>query len=386
MDNVLAKLPSVPDYSADWDMADKTEDYQLSEVAGNGYGVIGYYGGKSLSVKEAFPFIVAQYERFGQEVPDMDMLSWCWDQAFYYIDQFDPYALMTGSCDVIKTEEAYYYQYAVSDDGKSWMEVEPDEVETFRYWDKGEESWNILMQHPGLEEYFDHIYDYFDDHFSYIRDDDHAEAYGEEWELMNKYGPKTQDIAHLGIWAAIMWMSSPLEEAKAWRYEFHPIFNICYEHGACVLHAWTFHDPNYFERLERRPKTCAKCGIDSWCVDYTMIASEQQSYICEHCLSDGLPFPGRVCGTRLCEKTSCPHHPVSLAPEDQKMVAKRKVMQLAADERFGALQQLPDGRQVRELPGYIKLNEIAMNQYAGQISSTVADVFGALLAPPKKED
>lgn len=383
MASIYQQLPQTPSFNPGWAPADKYDDYQLTEAVGNGYGVIGYYGGNSHEVIDALKFMEDQYKRFGMMPPQKDFLHWCWDQAFYYIDQMDPYALLSGCTDVIKTEEAYYYQYAVSNDGDEWVEVAPNDIETFRLWEDGEKSWEVLMGYPGLQEYFSHIYDYFMDHFEFIKADDHPECYETEWKYMKQYGPNTQHLAHLGIWSAIMWMCSPLPEAKAWRYEFHPIFKICYDFGACVLHGWTFHDPRYFIRQDRKAQTCSNCGIDEYCVDLTQTRREMSEYLCEHCLSGGLPFPGRSCGTKLCENTGCPNHPVAKAPDTEKSVARREILKLAADERFGPLRQLQDGshRQVRELPGYIKLNEIAISQQAKSIADTVSNVFAALIGP-----
>ena len=220
---VYSHLPAQPDFNPGWAPADKYDDYQLHETAGNGYGVIGYYGGNTMEIQCALDFMEGQYRRFKMMPPQRDFIEWCWEQAFYYIDQFDPYALMSGCSDVIKTEECFYYQYAVSNDGENWVEVSPTELETFRLWEedgknKGEEAWRVLMDYPGLPEYFDHIYDYFQDHFHYIMEDDHPECYEREWEFIRKYGKENiEHLAHMGIWAAIMWMCSPIPEAKDWR-------------------------------------------------------------------------------------------------------------------------------------------------------------------------
>ena len=371
---IWKSLPSQPSFDAAWDIKErkKEEDYALYEIGG---GVLKYYNGGNQIPADAYYFMIEQFKRFSQHPPESDMLEWCWDQAFMYVDSYDPYVLMSGCSDVIKTDEAYQYQYSLSDDGRTFYEVAADEIETFKLWDKGTEAWEILMRHPGLETYFDHFYEYFTEHFDYVKNDDHPECYEKEWALIRKYGPKTQHIAHLGLWAAIMWMSSPNEEAKHWRADSHPIFANCYDTGASVYAGWTFYDSDHHRRIERPPQTCSRCSTDQWCVT---LESTIGSYICENCISEGLPFPGMTCGTKACEAFSCPNHPNF---STDLVAAKRKTFQQAADKRFGELQKLEDGSQVRQLPGYMVLQEITMNKYAGQISNQVADKLLEIIRP-----
>ena len=69
---------------------------------------------------------------------------------------------------MVKTEENYYYQFAVSDDGHKFSDADADDVEVFRIWEGGVQAWETLMRHPGLQHYFDAIHDYFEDHFEFM--------------------------------------------------------------------------------------------------------------------------------------------------------------------------------------------------------------------------
>ena len=178
----MSDLIMAPDMKADWLPANKFEDYQLHDA---GHGIMSAYGAHNKIEADCYYFIVEQFRRFKVHVPEQDLIEWCWDFAFMSMDQYDPYLFYYGITDVIKTEEAYYYQFSVCDDRKeNWTDCRVDDVEMFRYWPKGAKNWEKLMTEPGLRNgYFDDIYHYFDEHFSHAVRDSHPEAYELEWKL-----------------------------------------------------------------------------------------------------------------------------------------------------------------------------------------------------------
>ena len=369
------QLPAYPtDIYPDWkptDAAYETQDYcdyapQLSDPF-SGEGLLSLYNRRDSMPDEAEHFVRQQFQRFGIEQPPLELMYYSWWQTYYYVDAIDPYVFFYGCCDVIKTEENYYYQYSVCNDNfENWREIEPGTGETFKYWKKGEEAWETLMDYPGLDEYFDDFSDYFGEHFDCVMADDHPESYADEWEFINRWGKKgAYDRVHLALWASIMWMMSPM--AKAWRTEKHPIFGIVYEYDACLVHDWCFHSPEYYHVDNRPAMTCAVCGVSEWCVELIHSVDHETKFICEHCLNP-VKTVGASCGKRSCTKHSCAHH---------EGIGAAK--QIAADERYGPLRQLPGGQKARELPGMMYINEKAVDQLSMGIADSMGEDLKKLL-------
>lgn len=345
-DRELTNVPSFSDVP--WELTQKDDDYML---ATGGMGILEHYGIHiaSSGPRECFLFMMEQFHRFGiNPIPQNDLLDICWQVALHYVDIFDPYLFFDGVCDVVRTDESYSYQYSIYDEhNDEWHETDSEFIDTFKYWADGAANWRVLYDRPGLEYAFPSLYEYFLECWE--------EGYGLPIEtdeelphLYRKYGPQLKDLIHLGIWAAIMWMCSQEESAIDWRSQFHPIFNICYEEGSCiVLDGVHFAGPAYYKRVERRPGTCASCGIHEWCINLTTESKGEFVYKCEKC-EVGERFPNRICGKRMCDVTTCQHHPLY---GDTK--AKEKMRKLKADKTFGTLRRLPNGMEVRPLPGYL---------------------------------
>lgn len=347
-----------------WEPSSKSEDYHLAQ---GGIGIFEYYGVQRMNPHPCMEYIMQQFKRFGVwPIPQNDLIGLCWETALHYVDVYDPYLFFDGVCDVVKTDEAYFYQYSVKDEGTSgvetWTDVDVEYVETFRYWPAGSANWQVMNESPGLKEYFSSLYDFFEDCWDmnngFPGDDDLV-------ALQKKYGPKTKDLIHLGIWSAVMWMCSQEPEAVDWRDKFHPIFNTCYAEGSCiVIEGHHFVGPSYYKRVERAPGTCAECGVKQWCIELVDNGEQTASgeniiqYKCEKC-STGERFPNRVCGKRMCDAVKCINHPLHSDPD-----GRAKMRMLQADKRFGPLKQLPNGLHVRPLPGYI-LTEMKLAQTVG---------------------
>ena len=364
-------LPALPEYTPPRDPYEMWSDYQLNEHSG--IGLLQQYGGDSQKNYEVYDFMESQFKRFGLIPPQEDVLEWCWDMAFYLVDQVDPYIFFQGATDVVLTNEPYYHQCAVREEPDApFEEIEPENLELYRYWAEGSESYHELMKYPGLQEHFEHIYESLMDYVGNMYDGDDCFLR----EAREKYGPKAKDLIHLGTWAAVMWMISP--QAKSWRFNFHPIFQLCYEGGACLLNNWRFYGQEYFYITPRQIKSCGKCGIHEWCAELVQDKeSKNFIYMCESCESDKEPFPGRTCGTRMCTVVKCPNHPAHA--EIDKLTGNTKVRMIAADRRYGEMRALPNGLQVRELPGMMHVNHKMIEHYSKSIAGDMGKVLTALL-------
>lgn len=394
LSTIFETLPSCQDVP--WEPAMDVWDSPM--LMDGGMGLMTQYGARSSHCYDAYVFMEEQYRRFGLLPPQEDMLQWCWNFAFYSLDQLDPYVLYSGCTDVIKTNEHLYYQFATRHEETDFADISADNLEVYRVWPEGVRVYEQLMAYPGLNSYthpeghpqrqpvgamfFEYIHEYFDEHFTHVKNDDHPECYQEELDLIKKYGDKANHTAHLGIWAAIMWMIGP--EGKGWRKDYNPIFQMCYDEGACLLHDWTFYSPEYFRRFERPVKSCALCGTKDWCVELVSVRLEHKVpdevageavYMCENCNSTGLAFPGRTCGSKMCSITSCKNHPTF---SSDLVVQRRFERQQDAINRYGELREA-GGYHLRELPGIVFLNHKAIEQYSNQISSDVGSALTKLL-------
>jgi hypothetical protein len=366
-----SKWELVPRYLED-KPAYAIQDINMSRVpqlCEGGYGVMSYYQADGWMPPECKQFVIDQFLSLRLVPPGDDFLYWCWEFMYYYVEQMDPYVFFFGGTDVVLTEENYHYQYSVTSGNRdSWEDVHPDNIEVFRYWPKGEEAWATMMRYPGLEDFYPEVFEYFSEHFNYVRQDDHPEAYKQEWTFIHRYGNKVNDFAHLGIWAVFMWMCSPM--AKSWRGNNHPIFDICYRDGECVINGWCFMSPEYYKRQERHPMSCASCGVVEHCVELVPINNQETKFICEHCCHPQITEEGNTCGSTQCAKTSCPNHPGA--------TASRLVR---AKHRYGDLQERSaDGRHYRELPGMMTINKIAIEHSAKGLAELMGDELTKLLS------
>lgn len=361
---LLPKLPK--SIYPSWELSKHIEDSCECQLQGQGWeGALSWYSGSCHQDPDAHRFICDQYVRFGLRPPIDYLIDWCWGFVYHYIDVMDPSILFSGCTDVVQTEENYFYQYSFKTNGGGWSEADPGEVETYRYFPEGIKAWEILMSYPGLQHYFDYLDNYFTEHWDMIQPE-YSNSYPEEHKLIQYYGVKlTKDLAHLGVWASIMWICSPM--AREWRTKRHPIFSMCYEYGEGVLYEWCFYSKEYYQKLNRPAQSCVSCHSVEWCVELTQFADGPSQYICEHCLNP-VTHSYATCGTRLCKKASCPHHPGAHAAR-----------MIGADERYGSIRMLPDGRKVRDLPGLMYIQEQVATRYAKGITDIIGQDFRKLL-------
>ena len=361
----------------DWDGVVPWYDYQLAEHGGQ--GLLTQYGAMNEVNFECCEFIAFQFERWGLPTPDADLIEWCWNFAFYAVDQIDPYLWFGGYTDVVKADDTCYFQFSVREDlREDFREIGPEHLEYFEHAPEvSQRNFPKLYNSPTLKN-FDMIYDYFQDHMSFGLDGMHESAYSDEIKFFRRYGNKAAvDWMELGVWAAMIWLISPTEESRNWRYSFHPIFQLCYDAGSCILNDWTFYEPGYYMKHERPAKSCATCGTHEWCVELTQVRGKNTEHICQSCLSEGEPFPGATCGSKFCDQVKCINHP---AHDHAKSVGMNRAQrEIAADRRFGSMHQLPWGEKTRELPGMVYINTRVMEAQANSIANDMGDAFQKLL-------
>jgi hypothetical protein len=371
------------DIKVDWAPGDAWYDYQLQD--NGGLGLLTQYGARNQTNPYAMEFMTYQIkERLipGLEVEE-DLLDWAWDFAFYAVDQIDPYMFFHGYTDVVKTNEPMYYQFSVREDlDDEFREIGCDAAEFFKIFPEGAMKnfrylYNDIDEKKGLLKNFDIVHDYFHDHLSMIEDEMHESYYDDEIKFFRRYGKENaMYVMERAVWAALIWMISPEHDSRTWRYDFHPIFQIVYDHKACLLNDWTFYRPGYFMMDERPLGSCAKCGTTEWCVELTH-GKHKTEYICQSCASDGEPFPGFTCGTKTCTSIECKNHPAHEHANTLK--GTRKIREIEADARYGPLRQLPNGMKTRELPGIIYINQYAIEKTTRSIADQVGNAFTALL-------
>lgn len=371
----------------EWEPGTPWYDYQLAD--NGGMGLMTEYGAMRDKNFEALEFITMQIrDRLTSGfTPDEDVVEWAWNFAFYAIDQMDPYMFFHGYTDVVKSDESLYYQFEVREDfNEEFREIDCEYLEYYKLFPEGAIKnfrilYNDLNEKKGLLKNFDTIYDYFHDHVGMIEAEMHEGYYPEEVSFFRRYGAQNAKyLMERCVWAALIWMISPEQESRNWRYSHHPIFQIVYDHRACVLDHWTFYRPGLFQMSERPLKSCAKCGTQEWCVELTH-GKEKTEFICQSCLSNGEAFPGMTCGTKMCTALECPNHPAHEHAKSLK--GQQKIRQIEAEARYGPLMQLPNGMMVRELPGIIYINNKVIEKTTKSMADQIGHAFAALLESPE---
>lgn len=268
-------------------------------------------------------FIMSQYERFKIPLPS------CIDQVmdiaatwmFTLIDQIDPYMLFWGLSDVNLTGDWCECAFEVHAVGEPVREVDPEWVETFIVdLAQGERLFYEYLSKPGLQalpvgeqiremldgDCGDSIYESFNKQ---------ASAELEKFCLVkNAAGEDEVDTQRfrayfeLAAWATFVWIAGP--PSRQFRSMRHEIFSACFSYGECILAEGVVIPPTHYVKLPRAPRSCYKCGINSWCVELTQDEAGGARRICEHCLNHDMPkFNGATCGTKFCRRVECQHNP-----------------------------------------------------------------------------
>lgn len=302
-----------------WDYDGRTD--QLFEWAVNcGEGVMRLteYGP---AVEECYDFCLEQYERFKIPViPEIrEAIVEGMKSSFLYVDYIDPYALFWGIGDVEITDDWSQFAYEIKD-GRKYVEVDPESIETYVFLPgRGEESFEEMMSKPGLQAIPGNI------GFG-AKDVLDGEWYGDESAISRvsaecrraledlcrrSDGVVDYTAVHayfeLSAWASMAWIVGPL--SRHHRVDLSDVYAVALRYGECIMVDGSVIAPTDYRRLERPPKSCHKCGISSWCTELVMTFGAVR-YLCENCLSAGMPPTGRAtCGSKLCMLVRCPHHP-----------------------------------------------------------------------------
>ena len=295
-----------------------------------GTGIMGIEGSADLP-DECYEFIRTQFARFGVPLPeplDTEIPEALAYQTMFYLDYHSPYVPLIELSDVEFTNEWCSYTYEILDpEGKQApVEADPEKLETFRFVPGQCERWfEYFMSHPGLkalpgrigQELTDMLSgDYYGDRgvaTEQLTERGHAMLV----EICTSVDPNTQKevfnqdmwdtYTELAGWATFVWFMGP--PGREYRYAMHDVFHWCLEKGECVIYDRTTLGPDQYRQVQRMPQSCAKCSLDSWCVELTLIEGTAR-YLCEVCLNGRAPmFSQANCGSRMCKYIACPYHP-----------------------------------------------------------------------------
>lgn len=146
-----------------------------------------------------------------------------------------------------------------------------------------------------------------------------------------------QQYAEMAAWAAMAWMVGPLSREER---RTHPLIDAVMTHGEAIMYKGYVYEPSNYERQERAPRSCHRCGIRAWCAEITL-EEDYSTLICEGCLNQGMPPMNAeaaewTCGTKLCRYTGCHHHPLHHLGSTAFREVMRKSGQLNAVARGDA--------------------------------------------------
>jgi hypothetical protein len=337
--------------------------------------------------KDCLEFCMSQFQRFGIPVPPEDIIFKGMWATFCTLDYFDPYSLFYGDSDVEFTDEWRERAYKV--DGEELDPEFLETYRLIPGQD--EVRFNAAMANPGLHHIncSDMIEDGIDGEFSHdhvqvseasnkwleantpalpivpplpermksrdwigiyrnsqkagfydLKDPEEKALIDELNEVLadpvcaefiaiaNRYTAimeTRRDFFRLAAWATYVWIMGPL--GRNFRRVHYDIFNICYDHGECVLYSGSFFSPKNYTCENRSPRSCEICGLDSYCVELSYINGSTK-FICEKHLNGELPkFTPTSCGSRSCKFSECKHHPMH-GVKDARVLAYRDNGQL----------------------------------------------------------
>ena len=298
---------------SEWQFEDK-QDQLWEWMSHCGGGIVGF----TKLPEECFVFCLEQYARFGIPVPPelYKIVEASASTPFFYADVIDPYALLHGESDVNFTLDWGTYTFEVKDEYTGrYFEASPENFESFIYDPRQcEENFIRLLSNPGLQsvhcsyELEQLLFgEEYGDNCLISLDAEHREAL---FEYCKTDGVVSQEwvegFCKLAAWAGYAWLIGP--PGSGYR-DLMDIFYVASRHGECILLDGCVISPENYRKLGRSPLSCHKCGIASWCIEMCLVDGGTR-YICEHCLSEGMPKTRMAtCGSKRCMQTICPHHP-----------------------------------------------------------------------------
>jgi len=318
------------------DYSDK--EYALESWAEGDGGVMFLSGGEVPWT--CHNLILEQFERFNVPYTERlkDVLYHACQVVFHFFDCYHPYALFFGISDVDITQEWQRYNYRIRDSYTGgYADADPQWLETYRFVPgQAEKVFNEILANPS----FDGLCDQLDicglgdtllDEFSQKESIGSAEI-DEIKRLFPEGDPQAvlNDYLKLTAWSAVAWMVGPL--SRPYRRN-NPIVDACLAHGEAVIYSGSILSPNNYERQERAPESCYRCGIKSWCIE-KVYEDSYMGHVCEACLNESMPKVNQfTCGVKLCRSTICPHHPLHSMGEGAFREVMRQTGQLNAVAR-----------------------------------------------------
>lgn len=283
-----------------------------------GYGLIGLQDPDDLP-GELIEFCFSQYDRFSIPRPPLEVVKLGAWSTYEAVDIAAPYSLFMGVSDVDLSADWQATAYDIHDpETGRIIEADPEWLETFVYMPgQAEESFNHFMSRPGLGnlpypacEIIEFCLD-----GEWNSGEEVESRLSEEDEMILRSlcaredgtvdGARARNYFKLAAWAAWCWFIGP--HSREWRYNYHDIFNVCLRDGECLLYEGVLVAPTHYKKINRPPKSCAACGLSSWCVEMSQIQGTTR-YICEHCLNGPPMFEQATCGTRACRHVECPYN------------------------------------------------------------------------------
>ena len=287
------------------------------------------YSGMKLP-EDAALFVQDQYNRFKIYLDQsIQLITYMGPGiAIQNIQQTDPYLIFSEYSDITLSEDWMNYTYEVTYDGESFEEINPEEIETYKYMPgNAQKFFDYYIAQPGFENLPEQITYPTHETLGLILDESSElyvplETYPCNLDIVLLY-KKLQDVfknpdgsldsrridacTDLSLWAGTLWFYGPY--SRYLRNLCCPITNTALKTGEAVLYAGTVLHPKCYRKIARPPKSCYKCGIDAWCVEATIDDFGHSRFICEGCSCAGIdPYEGATCGARFCKYFNCPHN------------------------------------------------------------------------------
>ncbi len=334
---------------------DYEKEYSLDEWSSNtGNGLMGL--GYDDLPDACFQFCLEQFHRFRVPMNDKlaEVIQIGGGLSVYYLDVFAPYALLSDISDVNITDDWANVTYQIYNQYRgSSYEPEPEHVESFVFVPgQSEAFFQEHMARPGLKALPGYMGETIEDLIE-------GEYYGEPCQeqlspeakaeldraCAVKQGAgmvvdKVRQDAYFGLaaWATFLWLAGP--PGRTLRAYHHEIMSTAISEGECILVDGMVISPKHYNKLDRPPKSCNKCGVQTWCVENTMVL-QHTAYVCEKCLNFDLP-PSKFtnCGAKFCTFSACPNHPYHAYGRQGAMRSYRENGQLNAVVRGETIVQV----------------------------------------------
>lgn len=331
------------------DYHDKDE-YLWEYINSTGCGIMGYEFNDVPD--DCVQFCLGQYERFN--IPLLksisQIISFGASSTLYFADVYNPYCLFHGVSDVNVTDEWSAITYKIFDPhriGGGSYEPDPNHVESFIFVPgQSEEVFNTVLANPGLDalpngdgfEIREVMKGYGSEGNSVLEGIDSA-CRDELYNICTVDGVLNKDRVmayfELAAWAAYAWLIGP--PSRGFRIYHNDIIDTVVQDGECILVDGNIISPKFYNKIDRPPMSCYKCGTQVWCVEHIQIGNHS-GYMCEACLNFDMPKSKFTnCGSRYCTFSSCPNHPYAHMGKSGAMAARRENGQLLGMARGQAV-------------------------------------------------